>query len=108
MSLVWSMPNQFDIHYEELRRGYRWKLPRACQFHSENTDCEPDEAFSMEVIAEKDYTILTKTDDYFLLQQSLMEERKDELASLLLLSGPTKRAFTQNASTDMDFSSRSC
>ena len=88
---------QFSVTLEldgkRLLKEYTWRVPCACRFNSKILNCELDKGFSMTVENEGNVYTLTKTSDYFQLQQRLMEERKEELAELLLLAGPTKRAF---------------
>ena len=83
-----------DLHYSIQNRTYIWKVRCTCQFHLRNTEnCQSDPAFSVTVSVEEANYIFTKTADYFLLQQRLMEQRKEELAALFLLTGPTKRVL---------------
>ena len=83
-----------DYQYATIRFEFEWRILCTCQFHSEEYQwCRSDPGFSVNVDMVEGRTILTKTSDYFLLQQRLMEERKEELAALLLLSGPTKRVL---------------
>ena len=91
--LFLKSPQNFDYYYSRLHK-YQWKVRSTCQFHLDDTKkCEQDPAFSVSVQVDESGTTLTKTADYLLFQQSLMEQRKEELAVLLLLAGPTKRVF---------------
>ena len=86
--------NSYCCSYCESYKYFNWKVRCTCQFHLDHTRrCELDPAFSVEIEADESQFILTKTADHFLLQQRLMEQRKEELAALLLLTGPTKRAL---------------
>ena len=79
---------------QKIRSTYKWQVLCTCQFHIESTrNCKLDPAFSVKMRREESQLILTKSDAYFLLQQRLMDQRKEELAALILLSGSTKRVL---------------